>query len=40
MCMPVEGNTVDPIVEITVLNEKKYSAAKDDVGVTVTCTWN
>lgn len=40
MCMPVEGNTVDPIVEITVLNEKKYSAAKDNVGGTGTCTWN
>lgn len=40
MCVPVDGNTVDPIVEITVMNDKKYSAAKDNVGATGTCTWN
>ena len=36
----VEGNTVDPLVEVTVFNEKKYSTAKDDIGSTGLCTWN
>jgi len=27
-----EGNTTDPLVEVEVLNEKKYTTAKDDIG--------
>jgi hypothetical protein len=35
-----EGNTVDPIIEINILNEKKFTTAKDDIGATGLCTWN
>ena len=35
-----EGNTVDPLIEVTVLNEKKYTTAKDDIGASGITTWN
>jgi hypothetical protein len=35
-----ENNTVDPIIEITVNNERKFTTAKDDIGSTGTVTWN
>jgi hypothetical protein len=35
-----EGTVVDPIFEISVLNEKKFTTAKDDVGPTGVCIWN
>jgi hypothetical protein len=35
-----EGNTVDPIVEVQVLSEKKYTTAKDDIGATGIAVWN
>lgn len=34
-----EGQVVDPIVEVTVLNEKKYTTAKDDIGAAATVAW-
>jgi hypothetical protein len=36
----VEGNTVDPIIEVNLLNESKFTSAKDDIGATGICTWN
>ena len=38
--MPGEGNTVDPIIEVQVLNIKKFTSAKDDIGATGLITWN
>ncbi len=38
--MPGEGSTVDPLIEINILNEKKYTTAKDDIGSTGLVTWN
>jgi len=35
-----EGNTIDPMVEVTVLNVKKYTSAKDDIAASGTCSWN
>ena len=35
-----EGNTVDPLLEISVMNEKKVTTAKDDIGATGVCIWN
>lgn len=35
-----EGNTVDPLVEVSVMNERKYTTAKDDIGSTGICIWN
>lgn len=35
-----EGNTVDPIVEVTVNGERKFSTAKDDISSAGTVTWN
>jgi hypothetical protein len=35
-----EGNTVDPLIEITILNEKKFTTAKDDVGASGLVSWN
>ena len=34
-----EGQTVDPLVEITVLGEKKFTTAKDDIGAAGVVTW-
>lgn len=36
-----EGATCDPIIECSVLNERKFTTAKDDIGGgTALCTWN
>ncbi len=35
-----EGQTVDPIVEVTVLGEKKFTTAKDDIGAAGVVTWS
>jgi len=35
-----EGNTVDPLIEVSVLNEKKFTTTKDDVGASGTISWN
>ena len=35
-----DGGTVDPMVEVSVMNEKKYTSAKDDVGPTGVANWN
>lgn len=35
-----EGTVVDPIIEVSVMNEKKFTTAKDDVGATGVCVWN
>ena len=35
-----EGNTVDPMIEVKVIEEKKFTTAKDDIGTTGLCTWN
>jgi hypothetical protein len=33
-------STVDPLIEVIVLNEKKFTTPKDDVGPAALCTWN
>lgn len=38
--MTQEGETVDPIVEVSVMNEKKFTSAKDDIGAAGTVPWN
>jgi len=35
-----DGATVDPLLEVSVLNEKKFTTAKDDIGATGLCSWN
>lgn len=35
-----EGNTVDPLLEVSIMGEKKFTTAKDDVGATGVCVWN
>ena len=35
-----EGDTIDPIVEINCLNERKFSTAQDDLNNTSVATWN
>ena len=35
-----EVNTVDPLIEVTVLGEKKFTTAKDDISGTGHCSWN
>lgn len=35
-----DGGTVDPIVEVKVLNEKKFTTAKNDIGGAGVCSWN
>ena len=35
-----EGNTVDPLIEVSVLNEKKFTTAKDDIGGSAVVSWN
>ena len=35
-----EGQTVDPVICIECMSEKKYSTAKDDIGATATILWN
>jgi hypothetical protein len=35
-----EGQTVDPLVEVTVLGEKKFTTAKDDIGAAGVVTWS
>lgn len=38
--MTKEGETVDPIIEISCMNEKKYTTAKDDIGAAGVVSWN
>lgn len=38
--MTKEGETVDPIVEVSCMNEKKFTSAKDDIGAAGTVIWN
>ena len=35
-----DGNTVDPLIEVSVLNEKKFTTAKDDISGTGQVSWN
>lgn len=35
-----DGPTVDPMIEAEVMNVKKYTTAKDDIGSSGICTWN
>jgi hypothetical protein len=35
-----EGNTVDPIIEVSCMNVKKYTTAKDNISATGLCVWN
>lgn len=35
-----DGQTVDPLVEVCILNEKKFTSAKDDISGTGLCNWN
>lgn len=35
-----EGNTVDPLIEVSCMNVKKYTTAKDDIGPTGVVVWN
>mmetsp|Transcript_119335 Transcript_119335/g.166510 ORF Transcript_119335/g.166510 Transcript_119335/m.166510 type:complete len:197 (+) Transcript_119335:39-629(+) len=35
-----EGDTVDPMIEISILGEKKYTTAKDDISSTGIAVWN
>ena len=35
------GKTIDPLVEVEVLAQKKYTTAKNDIGgATALCSWN
>ncbi len=34
------GNTVDPIIEISCMNEKKFTSAKDNIGALAIIHWN
>ncbi len=35
------GLTIDPLVEVEVLSQKKYTTAKNDIGgATALCSWN
>ena len=31
---------MDPLIEVSVLNEKKFTTTKDDVGSSGTISWN
>ena len=35
-----EGQTVDPIVEVSCCNERKFTSAQDDINGISTVTWN
>lgn len=35
-----EGSTIDPLVEISCLNERKFSTAQDDLNNTSVAVWN
>lgn len=35
-----DGETVDPIIEVKVMEEKKFTTAKDDISGQGKCTWN
>ena len=35
-----EGNTVDPLVEVVVLGDKKFTSSKNDISGTSVVTWN
>ena len=35
----LEGNTLDPIVEVSLMNERKFTTAKDDIGSTGVVNW-
>lgn len=37
--MTKEGETVDPIVEVSCMNEKKFTTAKDDIGAAGVVSW-
>ena len=37
--MTKEGETVDPIIEVSCMNEKKYTTAKDDIGAAGVVSW-
>jgi hypothetical protein len=35
-----EGGTVDPIIEVEVLNERKFTTVKDNIGAVGQINWN
>ena len=35
-----DGGTVDPLIEINIMNEKKFTTAKDDISSQGKVTWN
>jgi hypothetical protein len=35
-----DGSVVDPIVEVSCMNDKKFTTAKDDIGAAGTVIWN
>lgn len=35
-----EGETIDPLVELTCLNEKKFTSSKEGTTASSVCTWN
>lgn len=35
-----EGATIDPLCEISVLNEKKFTTAKEGCAASTVVTWN
>lgn len=37
--MTKEGETVDPIVEVSCMNERKFTTAKDDIGAAGVVSW-
>jgi hypothetical protein len=37
--MTKEGETIDPIIEIQCMNEKKFTTAKDDIGAAGVVSW-
>jgi hypothetical protein len=38
--MPEKQDVVDPIFEVKVIEEKKFTSAKDDISNAGVCTWN
>ena len=35
-----EGETIDPMVEVAVRNEKKFTECKEGTTASTVCTWN
>ena len=35
-----EGNTVDPMFEVSCMGVRKFTTAKDDISGVGLCTWN